>query len=122
MKIFQERTRIQKFENTKDFVEEYGLGESDFILASKAIYDKYFAPMGLKSHVVYKKDYGAGEPTDFMIDGLMRDFAQTDCTRIVAIGGGAVIDMAKLLVLGGSYRAEDIYQKKVQVKSMKQDN
>ena len=48
-------------------------------------------------------------PTDEMIDALLADFRKTDCDRIIAIGGGAVIDMAKILVLAGNYTAEEIF-------------
>ena len=46
----------------------------------------------------------------------MEDFAKTQCKRIVAIGGGAVIDMAKILVLEGTYKTEDIFLRKVPLK------
>ena len=113
MKLFQQRTRIQKFEHTAEFVKEYKIGKGDFILASRSVYETYFAPLGIEAHVEYKGKYGAGEPTDIMIDALLADFRKTDCRRIVAIGGGAVIDMAKILVLAGEYSAEQIFKREV---------
>ena len=67
MKLFQQKTKIQKFDTAKEFVEEYGICESDFILASKSIYEAYFAPLNLNAHVAFKNSYGAGEPTDLMM-------------------------------------------------------
>ena len=116
MKVFQQKSKIQKFANAKGFVEEYQICESDFILASKSIYEEYFAPLQLKAHVEFKSKYGAGEPTDIMIDALLADFRKTDCTRIIAIGGGAVIDMAKILMLEGDYSTEDIFMRRVPLK------
>ena len=40
MKIFQQKSRIQKFEDVRQFVEEYQLGKDDFILARKSIYER----------------------------------------------------------------------------------
>lgn len=77
MKLFQQRTRVQTFCSAKAFAEEYHIGEKDFILASRNVYESYFAPLGLKAYVIYKSKYGAGEPTDTMIDGLLADFRQT---------------------------------------------
>ena len=54
-----------------------------------------------------------------MIDALLADFRKTDCDRIIAIGGGAVIDMAKILVLAGEYSAEEIFGRKVPLKRAK---
>jgi len=119
MKVFQQRTAVQKFKNAGEFVSEYQIGKKDFILISKSVYETYFAPLHLEAHVEFKGKYGTGEPTDVMIDRLMQDFAQTKCTRIIAVGGGAVIDMAKLLVLEGSNRAEDIFLCRTELKKVR---
>ena len=119
MKVFQQLTKIQKFEQVKDFAEEYQIGRGDFILASKTAYDTYFAPLGLAAHVEYKSKYGVGEPTDRMIDALLADFRETDCERIIAIGGGAVIDMAKVLVLDGSYSTEQYFRRQVPLRKVR---
>lgn len=116
MKVFQQKSKIQKFNTPQEFVAEYDICESDFILASKSIYDTYFADLNLKATVAFKSQYGQGEPTDVMIDALLNDFRKTDCTRIIAIGGGAVIDMAKILVLDGNYMTEEIFKREVPLK------
>lgn len=116
MKLFQQKTRVQKFDSARAFAEEYQIGKGDFILASRHVYETCFAPLGIEAHVEYKSKYGAGEPTDLMIDALLSDFRQTDCGRIIAIGGGAVIDMAKILVLDGGYSAEQIFKREVPLK------
>ncbi len=119
MKLFQQLPEVQKYLEPADFVKDYEIGEKDFILASKSIYDKYFKDMDLKATVCFKNTYGKGEPTDAMIDMLLEDFRKTDCTRIIAIGGGAVIDMAKILMLDGEYKASEYYQRKVPLKKVR---
>ena len=119
MKLFQQKPEIQKYHNAQEFVEEFEIGEGDFILASKSIYQKYFTDFELSAEVHFKGEYGSGEPTDVMVDGLLADFRKTNCNRIVAIGGGAVIDMAKILVLEGGFRASEYYQKQVSLKKVR---
>ena len=119
MKLFQEKPIVEKYSRAKDFVSEYGIGKGDFILASKGVYEKYFAPLGLEAHVEYKGKYGQGEPTDGMIDALLSDFRKAGCERIVAIGGGAVIDMAKILVLGGNAGAGQYFRREVPLKKVR---
>lgn len=119
MKLFQQKTTVQKFNSAKEFAEQYQIGEGDFIFASKSIYETYFAHLGLGAQVVYKSRYGAGEPTDVMIDALLADFRKTDCQRIIAIGGGAVIDMAKILVLSGDHSTEQIFKREVPLKKVR---
>lgn len=119
MKLFQEKPVIEKYSRTKEFAEEYKIGKGDFILASKGVYEKYFAPLDLEAHVEYKSKYGQGEPTDGMIDALLSDFRRTGCERIIAIGGGAVIDMAKILVLDGCAGAEKYFRREVPLKKVR---
>lgn len=115
MKIFQEKPQVQQFVSAADFVKEYGIGKGDFILASKSIYDAYFEGLCEGAEVRFKTDYGKSEPTDIMLDALLSDFRKLNCNRIFAIGGGAVIDMAKILVLDTDAKCADIYQRKVEL-------
>lgn len=119
MKLFQQYPEVQKYTDPADFVKDYDIKESDFILASKSIYDKYFKEMNLKAKVRFKSMYGKGEPTDAMVDALLEDFRKTDCNRIIAIGGGAVIDMAKILMLDENAKAAEYYQRKVPLKKVR---
>lgn len=119
MKLFQQKSSIRKYDNPAEFTEGFNIGEEDFILASRTIFEKYFKPLRLKALVKYKDAYGKGEPTDFMMDALMEDFRASGCKRIVAVGGGAVIDMAKVLVLEGEYSARDIFRRKVPLKKVR---
>lgn len=109
MQLFQQKTMVKTYAGPAGFAEEFRLGPEDFILASRNVYERHFAPLDLSCHVEYKGKYGAGEPTDAMMDGLIEDFRASGCSRIVAIGGGGVIDMAKVLVLKDIRRAEDAF-------------
>lgn len=112
MKVFQERPQIHQFAKAEEFAEAFQIGAGDFILATKAIYNRYFAGKCQGAEVRFKSDYGTGEPTDVMLDKLLADFRKSDCKRIVAIGGGAVIDMAKILLLDTDTWSADIYKRK----------
>lgn len=114
MKLFQQKPEVHKFDTMREFAGEFGIGKGDFVLASKSIYETYMKELNLEAEIRFKSDYGQGEPTDVMIDSLIDDFRKTDCGRIVAIGGGAVIDMAKILVLDtdGDADTAEIFQRK----------
>lgn len=119
MKLFWQPSEIKKYEEPLDFVKEFAITKDDFILASKSIYDNYFAGLNLEATVRFKTMYGKGEPTDAMVDALLEDFRKTTCNRVIAIGGGAVIDMAKILVLDGKEKAADYYQKKAPIQKVR---
>ena len=100
MKLFEEKPVVHRYEYAAEFIKDFQVGEGDFILAGKSVFEAHFSELSHTGAVVrYKSQYGQGEPTDLMVDALLEDFRKTDCDRIIAIGGGAVIDMAKILVL-----------------------
>ena len=115
MQLFRQKTAVKSFDNAAQFADEFSIGANDFMLISRRVYEKYFAHLGLECHVEFKSKYGMGEPTDIMMDALIKDFKQSGCSRIIAIGGGGVIDMAKVLVLRDAECAEDIFMRRVPI-------
>ena len=46
-----------------------------------------------------------------MVDAILADAAKTGCTRVIAIGGGTVIDIAKVLAVSDSEGVDELYDK-----------
>lgn len=87
------------FANTlREFAESENLGAGDFILTNEFLYEKYLKPLNLSCGVAFLESYGQGEPTTAMVDAIRADLPQ-GVKRVVAIGGGAVMDTAKMLSL-----------------------
>ncbi len=103
------KPELHRFSSCKEFVEEFRLGASDLILTNEYIYQPYFGAMNLECAVLYQEQYGMGEPTDVMAEAILRDAAATGCNRVVAIGGGTVIDIAKVLAVGGGESIDELY-------------
>ncbi len=102
---------IFKFNTCAEFVKEFSLSENDLVLTNKYIYEPYFGKMNLKVHTIFQESYGAGEPTDIMVDAIIADAAKTDCKRVVAIGGGTIIDLAKVLAVADSDNVDALYDR-----------
>ena len=79
MKMFQNITQVHQYADCAEFVKEFNIGEKDFILATKTIYNKYFADKISGAKVFFKSEYGKGEPTDAMVNAMLKDFRATDC-------------------------------------------
>lgn len=99
MELFREATKIKKYDSVEQFLEGTEIREKDFMLMSRSVYKRFFQNHEIKAKVHFKDEYGKGEPTDLMIEDLRKDFSASGCDRIIAVGGGAVIDMAKVLVM-----------------------
>ena len=115
MQLFRQKTAVKSFNNAREFAEEFQINANDFMLVSRRVYEKYFAALDLECHVEFKSKYGMGEPTDTMMDALIKNYKQSGCGRIIAIGGGGVIDMAKVLVLKDAECTEDIFMRRVPI-------
>ncbi len=102
---------LYKFEMCKEFAESFQLGPGDLILTNEYIYRPSFGELGLDVDVVYQEKYGAGEPTDVMVEEIVRDAVKTNCKRVIAIGGGTVIDIAKVLAVAGEEGLDELYQR-----------
>ncbi len=99
MKQFRVKTTIQQFGSCKEFCENYNIGKTDLIITSEHTYEDYFKTLALDAAVVYLRNYGTGEPTDEMVEAIYRDIRDIPYNRVIAIGGGTILDVAKLFAL-----------------------
>ena len=102
---------LHQFPDCKAFAAEFQLGAQDLVLTNAYIYQPYFGQMGLDCSVLYQEKYGTGEPTDVMVDAILADAAKTGCKRVIAIGGGTVIDIAKVLAVSDGEGVDELYDK-----------
>lgn len=104
---------IYKFDTTKEFLNEFEVGKNDLIITNEYIFDP--KTYGLDSHVLFQEKYGTGEPSDEMVDNMYNDVKDLDFNRVIAIGGGTVIDISKLFVLKNVSPALDLFDRKLEI-------
>lgn len=109
------QSQIVSFETCSQFAEEFGLCETDLILTNQYIYEPFFGNLGIKAHTIFQEEFGQGEPTDVMVDQILDAALKTDCKRIIAIGGGTVIDIAKVLAVSAGESLDSLYEKPGQI-------
>lgn len=115
MKLLELNTKIFKFDCCKDFADFFNIGEGDFILTNDFIYTPFMGSLNLKANVVFQEKYGFGEPSDDMINNIIKDMEGKTYKRVIAIGGGTVIDICKLLALKQTKNVLDLFEKKVPI-------
>ena len=104
------KPEIHKFDSCTEFVESFRPDENDLFIVNPSIYKPYFEKFGLESRVISPSAYGRGEPTDTMAEAIMKDIGDKTYKRIFAIGGGTVIDLAKVFSLKGDGTADSLYE------------
>ncbi len=99
MKTFQLMPRISQFDRAAEFCEAFSVGAGDLVFVSDGTYARYFAGKIDGATVVNYRKYGNGEPTDLMVEGIAADLQGVEYSRVIAIGGGTILDVAKLFAL-----------------------
>jgi len=99
MKAFSIGTEIIEYGSIGELIQSEQLGAEDLMLISEGIWKHQpeLAESGVQ--VIFPREFGKGEPTDAMIDGLLKAASEKHYKRIIAIGGGAILDMAKLVAV-----------------------
>lgn len=103
---------IHKFSTCKEFAEAFELKETDLIITCKYIFEPYFGDMDISSQVIYQEEFGSGEPTDDMVNAMIKA-VKTGYKRIIGIGGGTVLDISKLFALETITPLVDLFQGRI---------
>lgn len=112
--------KIYYFDTFKEFNEEFNVGKKDLLVTNEWIYTPYVAPLGIETNIIYQEKFGKGEPSDEMIDEMVKEMKKFDFDRIIAFGGGTIVDICKILALDIPERSEDLFTGKVAPKKVKE--
>ncbi len=112
--------KIFYFDDFKGFNEEFKLGKGDILVTNEWMYDPYVKPLGVDIPVIYQEKYGKGEPTDLMIDAMKKDMDAYEFDRIVAFGGGTIVDICKVLALDVPAKSIELFRDPTLAKKVKE--
>ena len=103
--------QIYSFDSFEKFAEDFKPNEEDLVLTNRYIYEPNFIEKGIRTQVIYKNDFGKGEPTDSMVTAMLKSVDLSGCRRIIAIGGGSIVDIAKVLAVAEDPNIDALYEK-----------
>ena len=119
MKQLMIKPTIYKYDTCKKFAEEFHIEKGDLVITNEYIYEPFFGKLNLECDVIYQEKYGAGEPSDDMAEAIYKDI-KGEHKRIIAIGGGTVIDISKLFALKYVSPILDLYDGKLPIEKDKE--
>ncbi len=103
---------IYKFQNFGEFAQEFALGERDVVLTNEFIYKPFMEQYNLACTYVFQETFGAGEPSEAMIETMYERIPYDSYDRVIAIGGGAIMDLCKLLGCKRPSSVHELYFKR----------
>lgn len=109
-------TKLHQFATCSEFIQAFQVGEEDLIFTSDHLYRDYLAPLNLGCRYLLRNSFGGGEPTDLMVEAILSEAAKAPYRRLIAIGGGSVIDVAKVLAVADGPSVDALYDQAPQLK------
>jgi 4-hydroxybutyrate dehydrogenase len=113
MKGFQIQTKIKEFDTFREFADEEKLGPDDLILTNEYIFEPAISSLNTGVQTLFQEKYGMGEPTDEMVGAILDELRSRQYGRVIAVGGGTIIDIAKVVAVAGKNDSvDDLYDHK----------
>lgn len=109
---FQLKPSIYEFDSLSEFIENFQVSSNDTIFSEKFLYEKYMKGK-VDCNFLFQDDYGLGEPSDIVIDKILKDIYGKPIKRIIGIGGGSILDISKLLAIKDATTTEEIFDEKI---------
>lgn len=105
--------RLYYFDTIKEFNEMFHIGKNDLVVTNKFLYEPFMKPLGIETNLLFKELFGKGEPTDEKIDQMAKEMKKYTFDRIIAFGGGSIVDICKILALDVPEHSIDLFEGKV---------
>lgn len=115
MKEFGVFPIIKEYDLCKEFCEDYKIGKGDLVFVSGSTYNNYFKGIIDEALVINYRKYGSGEPTDLMVENIYSDIKDYKYSRVFAIGGGTILDIAKLFALKNVSPVTELFDKNLEI-------
>lgn len=106
---FSVKPTIADCTSLEAFFKQWNVSGSDLIITNEYLLKPQLGGKQAPCDALYQEQFGSGEPSDEMVDAMLTAIKGKEYTRVIAIGGGTVIDIAKLFVFGDGLSCEDIY-------------
>ena len=65
--------KIYCYDSFKEFHEEFKIGKNDLVVTNEFIYEPFMKPLGIETNLIFQEKFGSGEPSDEMIDEIVKN-------------------------------------------------
>ena len=100
---------IYKYKTFAEYAEESAVGEGDLILTTAYLKETYIDPVLPEVKCLIQEEFGLGEPSEEMIEKMFAAAGYDSYDRVIAIGGGTIMDIAKLFVIRRTGTVNDLF-------------
>ncbi|MDR0661718.1 MAG: 4-hydroxybutyrate dehydrogenase [Prevotellaceae bacterium] len=119
MQLLKLKTRVSKFDTFSNFAKEFTLSDKDLVITQDFLYEPFMKELNLPCHFIMQEKFGNGEPSDEMMNQILSEARKVDYNRVIAVGGGTVIDIVKLFVLKDVENVTAAFERKIPIQKDK---
>ena len=113
--MFTIKTTISNYQTFSEFAKAFDLSENDLVITQSFLYEPFMKLLNLPCVFILQDKYGSGEPSDEMMNNILKEVKGKSYSRVVGIGGGTVIDIAKLFVFKDLDNVTDAFERKIPI-------
>ena len=120
-RLFRMKGEIYQEADLNICLKNLKLQETDLVITSNSQMKKIKETNALGKAVLLNMDaYGTKEPKEEWVDDILKVANAYPYKRIIAIGGGTVIDVSKLCVFGDGRSVQELYSDKREVRKTRE--
>ncbi|MCD2185511.1 iron-containing alcohol dehydrogenase [Rhizobium sp. GN54] len=109
---FAVRPQIHGYETFAQFAEAHRVTNRDLIFTQRILHESFM--QGSPAQTLFYDDFCGGEPTDVAVDAMLVAVHKLGFERLIAIGGGSILDCAKMLALDSEDNVAGLFKAGVQ--------
>lgn len=109
---FALRPQLHGHETFAAFADAHTVSAQDVIFTQRILHDTFMKDT--PAQVLFYDDFCDGEPTDIAVDKMLAAIRKMDFDRLIAIGGGSILDSAKVLALSSDADVAGLFAAGVQ--------
>lgn len=110
-RLFRIKTEILESASLNDCLQTLILNEKDLILTGSFVAELIQNQVH-KAVILNVDQFGNGEPKENWVDEILKVAYKQNYQRVIAIGGGAVIDIAKLCIFNNGRTCKSLFENK----------